>query len=62
MRSELELPNIQNCFTRSELELRGLRSDLKIDPRSSRGVRDAPPLRADSESDGDRGVSGGSEG
>eukprot|EP00969_Alexandrium_andersonii_P131829 5829939-Alexandrium_andersonii.AAC.1 len=41
-RSELETPNMQNCSRRSKLELRGPRSGLKPDPRSSRGVRSAP--------------------
>eukprot|EP00969_Alexandrium_andersonii_P092074 4064512-Alexandrium_andersonii.AAC.1 len=36
-RSEVELPNMQNCCKRSELELRGPRIGLKIGPRSSRG-------------------------
>eukprot|EP00969_Alexandrium_andersonii_P081540 3593980-Alexandrium_andersonii.AAC.1 len=33
---------MQNCFGRSELEQRGSRNGLKIDPRSSRGVRSVP--------------------
>eukprot|EP00969_Alexandrium_andersonii_P241681 10672875-Alexandrium_andersonii.AAC.1 len=36
--------NMQNRFTRSNLELRGPKSGLKIGPRSSRGVRSAPFL------------------
>eukprot|EP00969_Alexandrium_andersonii_P373248 15483559-Alexandrium_andersonii.AAC.1 len=32
----------QNRFRRAELELRGPRNDLEIDPRSSRGVRSVP--------------------
>eukprot|EP00969_Alexandrium_andersonii_P089211 3937965-Alexandrium_andersonii.AAC.1 len=34
----------QNPFTRSNLELHGHRSGLKIGPRSSRGVCSAPLL------------------
>eukprot|EP00969_Alexandrium_andersonii_P070086 3092884-Alexandrium_andersonii.AAC.1 len=33
---------MQDCFRRSELELRGPRNGLECDPRSSRGVRSAP--------------------
>eukprot|EP00969_Alexandrium_andersonii_P174463 7713710-Alexandrium_andersonii.AAC.1 len=32
---------MKNRFRRSELELRGPRNDLRIGPRSSRGVRSA---------------------
>eukprot|EP00969_Alexandrium_andersonii_P369661 15475638-Alexandrium_andersonii.AAC.1 len=42
--SELEQSNMHTCFSRSELELRGPRNDLRIDHRSSRGVRSAPFL------------------
>eukprot|EP00969_Alexandrium_andersonii_P093817 4144793-Alexandrium_andersonii.AAC.1 len=46
--------NVQNRFRRSELEPRAPRNDLKIDPRSSRGVHSAqrfaqnptPPTKA----------------
>eukprot|EP00969_Alexandrium_andersonii_P249994 11048231-Alexandrium_andersonii.AAC.1 len=36
--------NMQNCFKRSELELLGPKSGLKIRPRLSRRVRSAPLL------------------
>eukprot|EP00969_Alexandrium_andersonii_P303468 13415767-Alexandrium_andersonii.AAC.1 len=36
-RSELELPTMQNCFGRLELEPSGPRSGVKVDPRSSQG-------------------------
>eukprot|EP00969_Alexandrium_andersonii_P167686 7413226-Alexandrium_andersonii.AAC.1 len=32
--SELELPSMHSCFGRSELEVRGPRNGLNIDPRS----------------------------
>eukprot|EP00969_Alexandrium_andersonii_P074960 3306127-Alexandrium_andersonii.AAC.1 len=33
-RSELVQPKMQTCFTQSELELRGSKNGLNIDPRS----------------------------
>eukprot|EP00969_Alexandrium_andersonii_P016001 700232-Alexandrium_andersonii.AAC.1 len=41
-RSELELPQMHHCLRCSELELRGPRNGLELDPRSSRGARPAP--------------------
>eukprot|EP00969_Alexandrium_andersonii_P193625 8552255-Alexandrium_andersonii.AAC.1 len=34
-RSEIELPNMQHCVRRSELELRGPTNSLKMNPRAS---------------------------
>eukprot|EP00969_Alexandrium_andersonii_P019678 858852-Alexandrium_andersonii.AAC.1 len=36
------LPNMQTCLRRSELEPRGPRNGLEIDPRSFRGVTSTP--------------------
>eukprot|EP00969_Alexandrium_andersonii_P050455 2215500-Alexandrium_andersonii.AAC.1 len=35
------LPNIQDCFVRSQLELRGTQHGFKIGPRSSQGAHSA---------------------
>eukprot|EP00969_Alexandrium_andersonii_P219755 9705498-Alexandrium_andersonii.AAC.1 len=53
---------MQRCIRHSKLELRGPRNGLNIDPGSSRGVRSAQLLRADSESHGERSFSSVSEG
>eukprot|EP00969_Alexandrium_andersonii_P339815 15021571-Alexandrium_andersonii.AAC.1 len=50
---------MQNCFTHSELELRGPGSRLKSGHRSSEGVNSVPRFHADSESTDDSKDRGG---